>query len=600
MTEYTAPVRDMRFLLNELVGLAEIAALPGCESATPDLVEAILDEAARFARDVLSPINRAGDTEPPVLADGEVTTTPGFRDAYEKFIAGGWNALSCDPDYGGQGLPRVVACAVDEMWQSANLAFGLCPLLTRGAIEALALCGTDAQKQTFLPKMVEGVWTGTMNLTEPQAGSDLSAVRSRAVPEGDHYRITGTKIFITYGEHDYTDNIIHLVLARLPDAPEGVKGISLFVVPKFLVNPDGSLGARNDVRCVSLEHKLGIHGSPTAMLAYGDNGGATGYLVGEPNRGLEYMFIMMNAARFAVGLQGVAISERAYQQALDYARTRTQGTEAGVRGGPRVPIIKHPDMRRMLMTMKATTEAGRALAYTAAAALDAAHRHPDPAARARIQARAELLIPVVKGWSTENAVEIASLGVQIHGGMGFIEETGAAQHLRDARILPIYEGTTGIQANDLLGRKIARDQGEAARAAITEMRETVARLAATDGEDFAAMRAALADGADQLARVVEWAVATYPADPRTALAGAVPLLKMFGAVMGGWQMSRAALAAKAALDRGDNEDRAFLTAKIGTARFYADHVLSQSHGLAHAVMHGAAGVLALDEAQFAA
>ena len=605
MADYTAPIRDMRFVLNELVGLGQIAALPGWGEVGSELVDAILDEAGKFARDELAPLNQLGDGQPPTLLGGAVTTAPGFRAAYGQFVAGGWNALACDPAYGGQGMPRIVACAVEEMWQSANLAFGLCPLLTRGAIEALHLCGTEAQKNLYLPKMVEGSWTGTMNLTEAQAGSDLSAVRSRAVPEGDHFRITGTKIFITYGEHDYTDNIIHLVLARLPDAPEGVKGISLFVVPKFLVNPDGSLGQRNDVRCVSLEHKLGIHASPTAMLAFGDEGGAIGTLVGEANRGLEYMFVMMNAARFAVGLQGVAIGERAYQQALDHARGRVQGTEAGVRGGGRVAIIHHPDVRRMLMAMKAATEAGRALAYATAAALDLAAAHPDPAVRAREQARAELLIPVVKGWSTENAIEIASLGVQIHGGMGFIEETGAAQHLRDARILTIYEGTTGIQANDLLGRKIARDKGEAARAAIAEMGETVAGLANGDGADFAAIHRALRDGVEQLARAVAWAVTTYPSQPSVALAGAVPLLKLFGTVAGGWQMGRAALAAQAALDRaalnrGDNADHAFLTAKIGTARFYADHLLSQAHGLAHAAIHGAPGVLALDEAQFAA
>ena len=600
MTDYTAPIRDMRFVLNELVGMEQIAALPGYGEVTPELVESSLEEAGKFARDELGPLNHAGDKQPPVLADGVVTTGPGFREAYEKFIAGGWNALACDPEYGGQGMPHLVASAVEEMWQSANMAFGLCPLLTRGAIEALHLCGTEEQKNLYLPKMVEGTWTGTMNLTEPQAGSDLSAVRTRAVPEGDHFRITGTKIYITYGEHDYTDNIIHLVLARLPDAPEGVKGISLFVVPKFLVNPDGSLGERNDVRCVSLEHKLGIHASPTAMLAFGDKGGAIGTLVGEPNRGLEYMFIMMNAARFGVGLQGIAIGERAYQQALEYARGRVQGTEAGVRGGGRVAIIQHPDVRRMLMAMKSATEAARALAYTTAAAMDIAASHPDPAVRARLQARAELLIPVVKGWSTENAVEIASLGVQVHGGMGFVEETGAAQHLRDARILTIYEGTTAIQANDLMGRKISRDKGEAARATIAEMQETVAALEAAGGEDFAALHAGLRDGIAVLARAVDWVVQTYPTQPAIALAGAVPLLKLFGTVAGGWQMSRAALAARAALEQGDNADRDFLTAKIGTARFYADHVLPQAQGLGHTILHGAAGVLALDVDQFAA
>ena len=600
MTEYAAPLRDMRFLLFDIIGLDRIAALPGFEAATPDVVDAVLEEAGKFAKKILSPLNQSGDTNGPVLADGIVTTAPGFRDAYVQFVAGGWNALGADPEYGGQGLPRLVAAAVDEMWQSANLAFGLCPLLTRGAIEALHFCGTEAQKAIYLPKMVEGGWTGTMNLTESQAGSDLSAVRTRAVPDGDHYRIFGTKIYITYGEHDYTDNIVHLVLARLPDAPEGVKGISLFVVPKFLPGADGTLGERNDLRCVSLEHKLGIHSSPTAMLAYGDKDGAIGFLVGELNRGLEYMFIMMNAARFAVGLQGVAIGERAYQQALDYARNRVQGVEAGVRGGGKVAIIRHPDIRRMLMTMKAITEAGRALAYTTAAALDVASSHEDACARQNAQARAELLIPVVKGWCTENAIDIASLGIQIHGGMGFIEETGAAQHLRDARILTIYEGTTGIQANDLVSRKIARDGGQAARDAISDMHRTLADLANKENPDLAALRAALADGVEHLSRIVVWVVGTYATDPRTVLAGAVPLLHLFGIVMGGWQISRAALGAQALLDKGGNENRDFLAAKINTARFYADHVLQRASGLAHTVMHGAMGVLALEEAaQFA-
>ena len=598
MTDYLAPLRDMRFLFSEVVGLDRVAALPGFEGATPDLVDAVLEEASKFARNVLGPLNHPGDTDAPVLRDGVVTTGAGFADAYAQFVAGGWNALGADPEYGGQGLPRLVAAAVDEMWQSANLAFGLCPLLTRGAIEALNFCGTEAQKATYLPKMVEGSWTGTMNLTEPQAGSDLSAVRTRAVPDGDCFRIFGTKIYITYGEHDYTDNIIHLVLARLPDAPEGVKGISLFVVPKFLPDAQGSLGERNDVRCVSLEHKLGIHSSPTAMLAYGDKDGAIGFLVGEANRGLEYMFVMMNAARFAVGLQGVAIGERAYQQALEYARGRVQGVQVGVRGGGKVAIIRHPDIRRMLMTMKATTEAGRALAYTTAALLDVAASHADAATRKNAQTRAELLIPVVKGWCTENSIEIASLGVQIHGGMGFVEETGAAQHLRDARILTIYEGTTGIQANDLVGRKIARDGGQAVHEVIADVHQTLAEL---KDPNLAMIRAALADGVEHLSSAVAWVVGTYATDPRTALAGAVPLLHLFGTVLGGWQMSRAALAAQALLDKGGNRDRDFLNAKINTARFYADHSMRRASGLAYSVMHGAVGVLALDEhVQFAA
>ncbi len=593
---YNAPLRDMRFVLTELIGLDRVAALPGCESISPELVDAVLDEAAKFAREVLAPINQSGDRQGARWHDGEVTTPDGFADAYARYVAGGWNALSCDPDYGGQGVPAVVSAAVEEMWHAANMAFGLCPLLTRGAIEAMHLCGTPSQKQRYLHKLVEGAWTGTMNLTEPQAGSDLSAVRTRAVPDGDRFRIFGQKIYITYGEHDMAENIVHLVLARLPDAPEGVRGISLFVVPKVLVNDDGSLGRRNDVRCVSIEHKLGIHGSPTAVLAFGDHDGAVGELVGEPNHGLEYMFVMMNAARFQVGLEGMAIGERAWQQALSYARDRVQGVEAGVRGGGKVSIIHHPDVRRMLMSMKAQTEAMRALAYVTAFALDTAVRHPDAGVRAQAQARADLLIPVVKGWCTEASIEIASTGVQVHGGMGFIEDTGAAQHLRDARITTIYEGTTGIQANDLIGRKIARDGGRAAHAALAEMRADAALL--PDDGELRAIRASLESGIGLLASCVDWVVETHAHDPRATGAGAVPLLKLFGIVAGGWQTARGALAAQRKL--GTNIDRDFYMAKIGTARFYADHVLAQAHGLAHAVLHGAAGVMALDEAQFAA
>jgi len=577
---YAAPLRDIRFVLYEMIGVDD-----------KELIDAVLDEAARFAGEVLAPLNQSGDAEGARWHDGAVTTPHGFRDAYEKFVAGGWNALACDPAHGGQGLPTVIAAAVDEMWHASNMAFALCPLLTRGAIEALSLCGTEAQKALYLPKMVEGVWTGTMNLTEPAAGSDLAAVRTRAVPEGDHHRIFGQKIFITYGEHDLADNIVHLVLARTLDAPEGVKGISLFVVPKFLVNQDGSLGARNDVRCVSIEHKLGIHASPTAVLAYGDAGGAIGHLVGEEHRGLEYMFVMMNLARFGVGLEGVAISERALQAAVSYATERVQGIEVGVRGGARVPIIRHPDVRRMLMTMRAQTEAGRALAYFVAAKLDAA-RGGDLAA----QAVADVLIPVVKGWCTENAVEIASAGIQVHGGVGFVEETGAAQHLRDARITPIYEGTTGIQANDLVSRKIARDGGRAARAAIAEMRAVAERL---EGEATAALRAGLEDALGALSGCVDWVVATHGADPRATAAGAVPLLKLFGITAGGWQMGRAAIVARRRLAEGDNADRDFYAAKLGTARFYADHLLPEARGLAHTVMHGAHGTMALQDSWFA-
>jgi 3-(methylsulfanyl)propanoyl-CoA dehydrogenase len=597
MSDYTPPLTDMRFVLHELVGLERIAALPGCGQVERDLVDAILDEAGKFARDVLGPLNRVGDTEGSRLADDAVRTPAGFRDAYRQFADGGWSALTGDPDHGGQGLPVVVSAAVQEMWNAANMGFALCPLLSVGAIEALSFTGTAAQKALYLGRLIDGTWTGTMNLTEPQAGSDLAAVRTRAVPDGDAYRLFGQKIFITYGEHDFTDNIIHLVLARLPDAPEGVKGISLFLVPKLLVNPDGSLGARNDVRCVSLEHKLGIHASPTAVMAYGDDGGAIGYLLGEANRGLEYMFIMMNQERFGVGLQGIAISERAYQRALDYARGRVQGTETGVRGSGRVPILRHPDVRRMLLSMKAETEAMRALAYVVAAAMDVGRLHPDATERGAAQAMADLLIPVVKGWCTETALAVTSTGIQVHGGMGFIEETGAAQHARDARILTIYECTTGIQANDLVGRKIARDGGAAARAAIAEMRHVVAVL---DGAEVAPLRMALADAVALLERAVAWVVDTSASDPRAVAAGAVSFLKLFGVVAGGWQMGRAAHVAQTRLADGDNSNPGFYRAKLATARFYADHVLPQAHGLAHAAMHGASSVLAPDDVLFAA
>jgi alkylation response protein AidB-like acyl-CoA dehydrogenase len=444
---------------------------------------------------------------------------------------------------------------------------------------------------------VSGEWTGTMNLTEPQAGSDLALVKSRAVPEGDHYRIYGQKIFITYGEHDLAENIVHLVLARTPEAPEGVKGISLFIVPKFLPNPDGTPGARNDVKCVSIEHKLGIHASPTAVLAYGDREGAIGYLVGEENRGLEYMFIMMNAARFAVGMEGVALCERAYQKALAYARERVQGRELGGSGSKAAPIIKHPDVRRMLMTMKAHAEATRAVAYVTAAALDKAHHHPDKGERARNQALADFMIPVVKGWSTETAIEMASLGIQVHGGMGFVEETGAAQYLRDARITTIYEGTTGIQANDLVGRKLAREGGVTAKAVLQEVAVAVDALAAQDGADFAALRTRLDSGRKAAADCVDWIVATYGSDVKAVHAGAVPFLRLMGSLCGGWQMARAALAARAELAKGAT-DTGFLKGKIATARFFADHQLALVPGLRDSIVQGAAGVLALAEEQF--
>ncbi|NMG45608.1 acyl-CoA dehydrogenase [Aromatoleum toluvorans] len=597
MSHYTAPIRDMQFVMRELAGLDEVAKLPGCEEVSPDLVDAILDEANKFASEVLAPLNRTGDQEGAKWDNGKVTTAPGWRDAYKQFTEAGWTAVACEPEFGGQGLPKLIATAVMEMWKAANMAFSLCPMLTNGAIEAITLSGTDEQKAAYLPKMVSGEWTGTMNLTEPQAGSDLAAVRTRAEPQGDGtYRIFGQKIFITYGEHDMTDNIVHLVLARLPDAPEGVKGISLFVVPKFLLNADGTPGARNDVHCVSIEHKLGIHASPTCVLAFGDNGGAIGTLVGEPNRGLEYMFIMMNEARFAVGMEGVALAERAYQHALAYAKDRIQGTEMGVRGGPKVSIIRHPDVRRMLMSMKSQTEAMRALAYVVAAANDAAHRSADAAVRAENQAFVDLMIPVVKGWSTENSIDVASTGVQVHGGMGFIEETGAAQHLRDARITTIYEGTTAIQANDLIGRKIAREGGVTVKALAAEMRGVLAQLAEQQGDAFVAIRKSLESGIAALESAVEYIVATYGKDIKAASVGSVPFLKLLGIVSGGWLMARAALVSARRLAEGSDDE--FYKTKLVTARFYADHILSQAPGLSYAVVNGAAGALELDEAQF--
>ncbi|HEX8009582.1 MAG TPA: acyl-CoA dehydrogenase [Casimicrobiaceae bacterium] len=600
MSQYHPPLQEMEFVLHELAGLDQVAKLPGFEDATSDTVAAILSEAAKFATEVLDPLNVVGDREGARrLDDGSVKTPNGFKEAYLQYCANGWNGLTKNPKYGGQGLPQLVATAVEEMWHAANMAFDLCPLLTQGAIEAIELCGTPEQKERFLPKMVEGVWTGTMNLTESQAGSDLAAVRTRAVPQGDgSFKLYGQKIFITYGEHDYTQNIIHLVLARTPTAPEGVKGISLFIVPKVLVNADGSLGARNDVQCVSIEHKLGIHASPTAVLAYGDHGGAVGYLVGEENRGLEYMFIMMNLARFSVGLEGVGIAERAYQRAVAYAKERVQGRAVGEeKTTGTATILQHPDVRRMLLSMKAHTEAMRAIAYVTAGALDHAHAHPDPQARKRHQAFAELMIPIVKGWCAETAQEVAYTGVQVHGGMGFIEETGAAQHYRDARIITIYEGTTGIQANDLIGRKTARDGGRTAQAAIAQMEKLDEDLARQPGPEFAAIRRELAAAVAALAEAVEWIVRTYGSDPRAAHAAAVSYLKLWGLTVGGWQMGRAALAAARLLAEGKG-DPDFYRAKIATARFFADYHLPQTAALKHAVLTAGESVLALADEQF--
>ena len=603
---YVAPVKDMKFVIVELAGLNTINQLPGCTDATEETVDAILGENARFCGEVLSPLNWSGDVERSVRnGDGSVTTPKGFKEAFRQFGEGGWQGLHFPADYGGQGLPKLVAATGIEMINSANLAFALCPLLSDGAIEAILLTGTDAQRETYLHNLVSGKWTGTMNLTESQAGSDLSLVRTRAVPQGDgSFRVFGQKIFITYGEHDMAENIVHLVLARTPSAPEGVKGISLFIVPKFLVNADGSLDARNDVFCASIEHKLGIRASPTAVLIFGDNKGAVGegaigHLVGEENRGLEYMFIMMNAARFAVGMQGVAVAERAYQKAVSFARDRVQGRAVEGSAAP-VSIIHHPDVRRMLMSMRALTEAARATAYIAAAAADAAHHHPDAATRADNQAFYEYMVPIVKGFSTEMSLEVTSLGVQVHGGMGFIEETGAAQYYRDARILTIYEGTTAIQANDLVGRKTSRDGGKTAKAIIAQMRKTEAELAGQAGGDLAVIRNQLALAIQAFEEVVEYVAANARTDIRAVFAGSVPYLMLAGIVIGGWNMARAALVAQAKLSSGSDAEKgdSFYLAKIKTARFYADHILTRAIGLRASIVGGAEGVLALSEEQF--
>lgn len=599
---YTAPLRDIRFVLDELAGLKDILALPGNEEMSADLVEAVLEENARFVQEVIAPLNRQGDIQPPTLRDGEVTVTPGYAEAFAEFSQGGWQGLQHPQEWGGQGLPKVLAAAASENLNAASLSFSLCPLLTDGVIEALLTVGTEAQKARYIPPLLDGRWTGTMNLTEPQAGSDLALVATRAVPQPDgSYRLSGQKIFITYGEHEMAENIIHLVLARLPDAPAGVKGISLFIVPKFVPNEAGEPGKRNDVWCASLEHKLGIHGSPTAVLLYGSGKGevgegAVGYLVGEANRGLEYMFIMMNAARYAVGIQGIAVSERATQQALAYARDRVQGRAVEGSSGP-VPIVRHPDVQRLLLTMRALTEANRAVAYVAAAARDHAHQHADAGQRAASQALYEYLVPVVKGYATETAVEVASLGIQVHGGMGFIEETGAAQHYRDARILPIYEGTTAIQANDFLGRKTLRDAGAVAQGLATEIDKTLAELrrAAEAGSPRQA-------GLQLIARQLEGAVQAYrdtvafllqeaPKDVRTIFAGSVPYLMLAGIVTGGWQMARAALACESHLGEGSTDP--FWADKFATAVFHAGHILPRAAAQAAAVQAGSVVSVAL-------
>ena len=593
---YIAPLKDMLFGIKHLANIDQVAQLPGFEDAGYDTAQAVLEECAKFNQDVVAPLNWEGDKNPSSWKDTVVTTTPGFKEAFKQYAEGGWQGLQHPADFGGQGLPKTIGAACGEMLNSANMSFALCPLLTDGAIEALLTAGSDELKATYLEKLVSGEWTGTMNLTEPQAGSDLAAVRTRAEPLPDgSYKIFGTKIFITYGEHDMADNIVHLVLARVQGAPEGVKGISLFVVPKFMVGSDGALGARNDVFCVSIEHKMGIKASPTAVLQFGDHGGAVGYLVGQENRGLEYMFIMMNAARYAVGVQGIAIAERAYQKAVGYAKDRVQSRPVDGSLPAAGAIIHHPDVKRMLMTMRASTEGCRALALTAAAAYDAAHHHPDADARKQNATFYEFMVPLVKGYSTEQSLEVTSAGVQVHGGMGFIEETGAAQYYRDAKILTIYEGTTAIQANDLVGRKTTRDGGQTAKAIAAQVEATEAELIAQGGANAAAVAKKLKAARLAFIDVVEFIVANGRSNPNAAFAGSVPYLMLAGNLMAGWQLARALLVAEAALASGDCGDfgPTFMQAKITTARFYADHILTRVPGVRDAIVEGAGSVTEL-------
>ena len=594
MTTYLAPTREMKFALNELAGMHGLSRLPVFEEATPDLVEAVLEEAGKLASEVLAPINKIGDQQGARLIDGKVRLPEEFKKAYQEFADGGWMGINQDPEYGGQGLPYLLQTAVSEMWNAANISFALNPLLTAGAIEAINAHGTSALKDLYLPPMVSGEWTGTMNLTEPQAGSDLSAVRTKALPNGDHYLIEGQKIFITWGDHELAENVIHLVLARLPDAPEGVKGISLFLVPKFLVNADGSLGEKNDVHAVSLEHKLGVHASPTCVMSFGDKEGAIGYLVGRENEGLSHMFTMMNHARLSVGVQGVAIAERAYQQAREYARDRVQGYAPEQPG--RVAIIHHGDVRRMLMLMRTLTEAMRAVAYVSATSLDLAHHSSDEAMARHHSTRLDLLVPIAKAWCTEIAQEVATLGVQIHGGMGFIEETGAAQHFRDARIITIYEGTTGIQAGDLVGRKVLRDQGAAINSLITEMREFEAGMDASES-DLALLKQRLSDGIRALQQGTEWLLAPGNSEGHVPGVVAVNFLMLMGTVFGGYQMARAATAAQRQLNDGIGDSN-FLRAKKITARFYAEHVMPRAQAFLDTVLAGADSTVAMPIEQF--
>jgi alkylation response protein AidB-like acyl-CoA dehydrogenase len=584
---YQAPVDDIMHALKTAAGLDGVIER-GILSVDEDTIRAVIEEAGKFGAEVLDPLSVVGDRTGSKLVDGKVVTPPGWKEAYKQFAEGGWGGLQAPEEWGGQNLPNLLSTAAGEIWNSANLAFGLCPLLTFGAIDAIELQGSEQLRKTYLPKMVSGEWTGTMNLTEPQAGSDLGALTTRAEKQADGtYRIFGTKIFITYGDHEMTDNIIHLVLARLPDAPPGTRGISLFLVPKYLVNKDGSVGARNDVTCASLEHKLGIHASPTAMMKYGEKDGAIGYLVGEENRGLNVMFFMMNAARLAVGMQGVAVAERATQQAMAYAKERRQGRSMSAKSAGMSPIIEHADIRRNLMTMKALTQAARAICLVTAKETDVSRRAKDMAERAAAAHRVALLTPIAKAFSTDIGCEVASIGVQIHGGMGFIEETGAAQHYRDARILPIYEGTNGIQAIDLVMRKLPLEGGKVVAGYIGELQQTVDEVRASNRPEFGRMGERLGEAVAALAEASRWMGGALQKNPEAALAGAAPYLRLFGLAAGGVYLAKGALAAARSGSSAPHGQ------PIAIARFFAENLATAAAGLKDAVVSGADSTLGL-------
>ncbi|WP_370298157.1 acyl-CoA dehydrogenase family protein [Pontibacterium sp.] len=593
MSTYTAPYADANFVIKELVKFDQYCSEAGLEEVNSELASVIIEEAGKLASDVLAPLNSTGDQNGARLEDNKVIETEGFADAYQQYVENGWATLTGPEEFGGQALPNVLGTAVNELWHSANMGFALCPMLSQGAVEALIAHGSDELKAQYLPQLISGEWTGTMNLTEPNAGSDLAAVASKAIPDGDVYKITGQKIFITWGDHQMTSNVVHLVLARLPDAPAGVKGISLFIVPKFKLDANGEPGELNDVACVSLEHKLGIHGSPTCVMSFGDNGGAEGYLVGEANKGLMYMFTMMNHARQSVGLQGLSISERAYQQSVEYAKERIQGTR---KDGSKMAIIEHPDVRRMLLAQKSGIEAMRALAYVAASDVDKAHSKDAEVAK-HYQPRVDLLTPIVKGWMTEFAQELTSLNIQVHGGMGCIEETGAAQHYRDARILPIYEGTTGIQALDFIGRKMLMDQGAALESLQSEMMITVNALATVDSPVFAKLHRELRTAVERSMQVRSWLLDKSASNRDLASSVCVDFLMMHGFLCGGWLLAKSALSAQELMGSGEYADD-FLRTKLITAEFFADNYLPRANRHADVVMSGLSGACEIDTEQF--